>query len=87
MFCVVTVVHIHVFCCYGGTLHVLCCYGGTCTCFVLLRWYMYMFCVVTVVHIHVLCCYGGTCTCFVLRHIYAGKNFKSTAIKTILFNI
>ena len=56
MFCVVTVV----------VLHVLCCDGGTCTCFVLLQRYVYMFCVVTVVGVHVLCCDGGTCTCFVL---------------------
>ena len=39
MFCVVTVV----------VLHVLCCDGGTCTCFVLLQRYVYMFCVVTVI--------------------------------------
>jgi hypothetical protein len=37
MFCIVTVVHVHV----------LYCDSGTCTCFVLWQWYVYMFCIVT----------------------------------------
>jgi len=40
--------------------------SGTCTCFVLWQWYVYMFCIVTVVRAHVLYCDSGTCTCFVL---------------------
>ena len=60
MFCIVTVVRIHV----------LYCDCGTCTCFVLWQWYVYMFCIVTVVRVHVLYCDSGTCTCFVLSQWY-----------------
>ena len=35
MFCVVTVVRVHILCCDGGTCTFLCCDCGTCTYFVL----------------------------------------------------
>jgi len=62
MFCIVTVVRVHV----------LYCYNGTCTCSVLWEWYVYMFCIVTEVRVHVLHCDIGTCTCSVLwqRYMY-----------------
>ena len=60
MFCIVTVVGVHV----------LYCDSDMCTCFVLWQWYVYMFCVVTAVRVHVLCCASGTCTCFVLWQWY-----------------
>ena len=60
MFCIVTVVGVHV----------LYCDGGICTCFVLWRWYLYMFCIMTVVFVHVLYYDGGPCTCFVLWRLY-----------------
>ena len=77
MFCVVTVLHVHV----------LCYYSVTCTLFVQLQCYMYVFCVVTVLGVHVLDSYSVTFSCFLLRHLYERKNFKSTALETILFNI
>jgi len=45
--------------------HALYCDIGTCKCFVLWQWYVYMFCIVTVVRVHVLYCESGACTCFV----------------------
>ena len=40
--------------------------------FLLLQWYLYMFCIVTVVSVHVLYCDSGTCTYFILcqRYVY-----------------
>ena len=50
MFCIVTVVGVHV----------LYCNSGTPTCFALREWYVYIFCNVIVVVVHVLYCHSGT---------------------------
>jgi hypothetical protein len=45
------------------------CDSGTCTHFVLWQWYVYMFCIVTVVRVRVLYCDSGTCACL---YCYSG---------------
>ena len=61
MFCIVTVVHVHVLYCDSGTLYMFCIVTVVhCTCFVLWQWYI----------VHVLYCDSGTCTCFILWQWY-----------------
>ena len=74
MFCVVTVVCVHVYSA-SGHIYALCCDNGMCTCFycesgmctcLILTVVRIYVCVVRVVYVYVSYCDGGTCTCFIL---------------------
>jgi hypothetical protein len=62
-------------------VHVLYCDSGTCICFLLCQWYVYMFCIVTVIRVHVLYCASGTCTCFVLCQWYVYMSLIVTVVR------